>query len=147
MSENALRVRIPDEPSDAQRQAVLALLTAFNDSHGFPSDNRPVAVLLEDAEGEIKGGLWGRTGYGWLFVEFLAVPDRLRGTGLGAALMREAERVAVERGCGGAWLTTFSFQAQGFYEKLGYSVFGRLEESPMAGNDRIFLRKRFAEVK
>src|SRR6516165_7091346 len=39
-----------------------------------------------------------------------------------------------------AWLDTFSFQARGFYEKLGYEEFGRLDYPP--GHHRHFLRKR-----
>ena len=31
-----------------------------------------------------------------------------------------AERLAAERGCVGSWLTTFTFQARGFYEKVGF---------------------------
>jgi GNAT superfamily N-acetyltransferase len=136
------RIAIPAEPSAEDRLAVLGPLSDFNDSNGFPSATLPVAILLVDGDGTTAGGLWGKTGYGWLFVEFLAVPEEARGRNLGAALMGEAERIARQRGCGGAWLTTFSFQARGFYEKLGYSVFGTLEDSP-AGNDRIFMRKRF----
>jgi GNAT superfamily N-acetyltransferase len=135
------RITIPAEPSAEDRLAVLGPLSDFNDRNGFPSDMLPVAVLLTGEDGATAGGLWGKTGYGWLFVEFLAVPDEARGRNLGAALMGEAERIALDRGCAGAWLTTFSFQARGFYEKLGYSVFGTLEDSP-AGNDRIFMRKR-----
>ena len=136
------QIVVPDEPSAGQRQAIVDPLSGFNAQHGFPPDSRTVAVLLNDDDGVVVGGLWGKTGYGWLFVEFLAVPEKLRGQSLGAQLMAEAERIAIERGCVGAWLTTFSFQAQGFYEKLGYSAFARLEDSPH-GNDRIFLRKRF----
>jgi GNAT superfamily N-acetyltransferase len=136
------RIYVPEEPTNEHREAVIGPLSAFNADHGFPSDTKPVAVLLRDDGGATVGGLWGKTGYGWLFVEFLLVPEVLRGEGLGAALMVEAEELAARRGCVGAWLTTFSFQAQGFYERLGYSVFGRLEDSP-AGNERIFLRKRF----
>ena len=59
-------------------------------------------------------------------------------SGIGRAI---AERLAAERGCVGSWLTTFTFQARGFYEKLGYEVFGTLDNSPR-DNVRIFLRKR-----
>jgi hypothetical protein len=38
--------------------------------------------------------------------------------------MDRAEVHARERGCHSAWLDTFSFQARGFYEKLGYDEFG-----------------------
>jgi hypothetical protein len=40
------------------------------------------------------------------------------------------------------WLDTFSFQARPFYEKLGYEVFGQLEDYPR-GHSRYFLQKRF----
>jgi GNAT superfamily N-acetyltransferase len=136
------RIEVPEAPTLEEREAVLAPLAAFNTENGYPADTRSVAVLLKDAAGTIVGGLWGRTGYGWMFVEFLAVPDSLRGRGIGARLMEAGEAVARERGCVGAWLTTFSFQARGFYEKLGYSQFGELENSP-GENVRLFLRKRF----
>jgi len=136
------RLVVQDEPDEAHRTAIVGPLAAFNAEHGFPVDSRPLAVLLQGDAPNPVGGLWGKTGYGWLFVELLAVPSELRGRGYGAALMREAERVAAARGCVGAWLTTFTFQAGGFYEGLGYTVFGRLEDSP-PGSDRIFLRKRW----
>lgn len=136
------RLVVPDQPGDAHRAVVLGPLSAFNAEHGYPVDSRPLAVLLEDEAGKAVGGLWGRTGYGWLFVELLAVPAALRGHGFGCALIREAERVAADRGCVGAWLTTFTFQAQGFYEALGYEVFARLEDSP-PGSARIFLRRHW----
>jgi GNAT superfamily N-acetyltransferase len=132
---------IADAPTPAQRDAVLAPLAAFNAANGFPGDHEPVAILLEDETGATVGGLWGRTSYGWLYVEFLVVPEALRGRGLGARLMAEAERIARARGCAGAWLTTFAFQARGFYEKLGYALFGELDQSP-GDNVRLFLRKK-----
>ena len=88
----------------------------------------------------MAGGLWGKTVYGWLFVEYLAVPPALRGKGIGRRLMAVAEGIALERGCVGSWLTTLSFQAQGFYEKIGYEAFGALHNSP-GESSRIFLRK------
>jgi GNAT superfamily N-acetyltransferase len=136
------RIDIPDSPSAEDREAVLALLAAFNEAEGYKPDSRPLAALVKDEAGSIIGGLWGRTGYGWLFIEFLVVPEALRGRGVSAALMAAAEGMARERGCVGAWLTTFPFQARGFYEKLGYGLFGELEQSP-ADNVRLFLKKLF----
>ena len=129
-------------PTEAERAAILGPLGEFNSANGYPADPQPVAILLHDAAGTIVGGLWGRAVYDWLFVEFIVVPAHLRGQDVGTTLMQTAERIASNRGCVGAWLTTFTFQAQGFYERLGYAVFGELEKSPRE-NVRIFLRKYF----
>lgn len=134
---------ICDSPTDAVREAIAFSLGHFNAENGFPPDRQTVAITLADDDGQIVGGLWGKTVYDWLFVEFLIVPESLRGRDLGSRLMTTAEQIAIERGCVGAWLTTFSFQAQGFYEKLGYEMFGALEGSP-GENVRLFLRKQLS---
>lgn len=136
------RIEVSDGADARDREAVLGALSAFNAANGYPGDTRPVALLLRDGAGAVIGGLWGRTGYDWLFVEFLVVPEALRGLDIGTRLMDLAEGTARERGCVGAWLTTFPFQARGFYEKRGYELFGELENSP-GENVRLFLRKRF----
>lgn len=132
---------ICDTPTDADRDAILAPLATFNADNGYPADSRPVALLLNDEGGNTVGGLWGRTVYDWLFVDYLVVPESMRGRDLGTQLMVRAEAIAADRGCVGSWLTTFTFQAQGFYEKLGYAVFGTLDNSP-GDNVRIFMQKR-----
>ena len=55
--------------------------------------------------------------------------------------MHEAEAEAVRRGCASAYLDTFDFQARPFYERLGYQLFGQLDDFPPGGS-RYFLRKR-----
>lgn len=134
-------LHIATEPSAEDREAILSRLVAYNAQNGYPADARAVAILIKDEVGNSIGGLWGRTNFDWLFVEFLVVPEELRGRDLGTKLMDQAERIAIERGCVGAWLTTFSFQAQTFYEKRGYAVFGELPNSPR-DNVRIFMSKR-----
>jgi hypothetical protein len=44
--------------------------------------------------------------------------------------MERAEAVGRERGCHGVWLNTKALHAPGFYERLGYEVFGSLEADP-----------------
>lgn len=134
------RIIVPDEPKPEHREAVRGPLADFNARNGYPVDTKQLAVLLNDDMGDTIGGLWGQTSLRWLYVEFLVVPETLRGQDYGSMLMDEAERIARERGCANAWLTTFSFQARGFYEKRGYEVFGELDASP-GDNVRFFLRK------
>ena len=49
--------------------------------------------------------------------------------------MQAMEAEAIRRGCRGAYLDTFSYQARPFYERLGYEVFGTLDDYP-AGHQR-----------
>ena len=108
-----------------------------------PRDYEPVALALRARDGAIVAGLEGATCWGWLMVDGLWVADELRGRGLGRRLLLAAEAAAIERGCRGAWLGTFDFQARGFYERLGYTVFAELADFP-AGHTHYHLRKSFA---
>lgn len=99
-------------------------------------------MLLRDEDSdEVIGGLWGVDDFGWAYVTLLYVPTALQGQGIGAQLMVEAEAIARERGMAGLWVNTYDFQARGFYEKLGYSVFGALESVDAAAG-QFFLKKR-----
>ena len=130
-----------DAPDYAERDPILRALIAYSEAQSRPMDARPLAVLLRDpADKRLIGGLWGRTAWGWLHMDTLYVPDALRRGGLGSRLVRAAEEEAVRRGCIGAWLDTFSFQARGFYERLGYRVVGTIENQP-PGHARHFLQK------
>ena len=99
----------------------------------------PVAFFLRDENGEVLGGLLGYIWAAWLDVRTLAIAAPVRGHGFGKELMKRAETYAVERGCTDAFLDTFSFQA--FYEKLGYRVFGMLENHPV-GHEHYFMTKK-----
>jgi GNAT superfamily N-acetyltransferase len=103
----------------------------------------PVAFFLKDERGEVLGGLLGNIWAGWLHIATLGVAAPMRARGFGRELMQRAETYAVERGCTNAFLDTFSFQARPFYEKLGYRVFGTLENHP-AGHQHYFMTKQLA---
>ncbi|EQA96790.1 hypothetical protein L485_22160 [Sphingobium baderi LL03] len=75
----ALRLTIPESPSETDRDAVIAPLRAYNIRQAGDPRIRPVAILLTDEGGDHVGGLWGKLVYDWLFVELLAVPEEYRG--------------------------------------------------------------------
>ena len=58
--------------------------------------------------------------------------------------MKRAEELAVEQGCNTIYLDTFDFQAPGFYEKLGFKVFGTLQDYP-TGHQRFYLVKQIRD--
>ena len=137
-----LSIVIPNNPSDADREAVLKPLLAYNTARAGDPRFHPVAILLADEAGNHVGGLWGKCAYDWLFVDLLAVPEEHRGENHGRTLMEQAEEIARANGCVGVWLDTYEFQARGFYEKLGFEVFGTLDDHPV-GQKKYFLRKRY----
>lgn len=130
------------EPDREVREAILDTLIEYNTSKAGPARFVPLAIVLrEPGDFAVKGGLWGSCYYDWCFVELLAVPEAARGQGLGRRMMAEAEDFARHYGAAGIWLDTFSFQARGFYEKLGYTAFGELPDHPRGGH-RSFMKKR-----
>jgi ribosomal protein S18 acetylase RimI-like enzyme len=133
------RLRVEDEPEAAALEVLPHALEDFNKSQ-WPGHApwRSLAIFIRDAE-MIVAGLSGETYCGWLVIKFLWVSDDLRRRGVGRELMAQAEARAVERGCHSAWLDTFSFQARGFYEKLGYEEFGTLDYPPI--HKRHFMKK------
>jgi len=133
-------LQLGDTADDAVRQAILAPLVAYNASQTGASGHRPLVIEVRDQQAAVIGGLWGGTGYGWLFTQLLVVPEALRGQGLGRKLMAMAEAEAVQRACHAAWLDTFEFQAKAFYERLGYRCFGELGDYPK-GFARYFMQK------
>jgi len=106
-------------------------------------DWQPLALALRAPDASLVGGVYGATMWGWLLIDGLWVADQLRGRGLGRRVLLAAETVAIHRGCRGAWLGTFDFQARGFYERLGYTVFAELASFP-AQHTHYHLRKSFA---
>ncbi len=136
------KLKIAEIAEDADQAIILNGLISFNDAAAGPSNYDKVAVLLcaDDTEATV-GGIWGKISYDWLFVELLFVLEEHRRNGFGDKLMRAAEQRARDSGCVGVWLDTHGFQAPGFYQDLGYKVFGQLENHPR-GFNRFFLCKR-----
>src|SRR5689334_7566144 len=126
---NPIEIEISDCPSPEDADLVFRNLVGFNEVQTGPAAARELAVFAR-RDTEIVAGLLGFTHWNWLHIRFLWVAEAFRRHGLGRQLVLAAEREARIRGCEHAHLDTFSFQAVPFYERLGYSVFGRLEDYP-----------------
>ncbi len=133
--------------TDAPDAAALAViddgLRAFNRAAAGYVDHRPLAILLGDSvTGAVIGGLSGRTSLGVLFIDLVYLPAALRGREIGTRMIELAEAEARRRGCRAGVLYTISFQAPGFYERLGWRVFGEIPCDP-PGVSRLFMTKDF----
>jgi GNAT superfamily N-acetyltransferase len=131
-----------DSPAPGTFEAIFRALEGSSEPLIGRAVTRWLVIPLHDETGSVVGGLWGCTNFQWLHVQMLFVPEARRGRGVGAALMASAEAEARARGCRGAHVDTFSFQAVSFYRGLGYSCFGTLEDYP-PGHSQVYFYKRF----
>ena len=137
---NEVQISIEESLPEADRRFIQQSLAVFNSASAGPSGYRDLAVLSREG-GAVVGGALGYTSRNWLFLETLWVAEAFRRQGLGRKLMLAAEREAGKRGCKHAHCDTYDFQALPFYQKLGYEIFGRLDDYP-TGHCRYFLQKR-----
>ena len=138
-------INLSDDLPPADRATIIGGLVAYNDARASLEHYRELAIVAR-SDGAVIGGLLGQTNWNWLFIRQLWVSDAFRGSGVGSRLVEAAETEAARRGCAHAHCDTFEFQALPFYQKLGYEIFGQLDEYP-PGYSRFFLRKlRLATV-
>ena len=132
---------ITESPTAAQRDRVLETLRVFaTDLVGRP-DDKAYAVLIRDrARDDIVGGLLAYSRWQEFFIDLLALPEHLRGKGVGGRLLALAEQEARARRCSLIWLDSYAFQNNGFYEHHGFAVFARFEGPPPI-YPRLFYKK------
>ena len=139
-----MNLEITDCPLDSDDEFVANKTREYN-LQFVEKDIKPLSVYFRDSEGNIVAGLTGKTYWNWLHIGFLWVSESERKNQLGSQLIAAAEEEAIKRGCTGSSLDTFSFQALGFYHKLGYSIFGELKG--YSGNhQRYYLEKQLAQI-
>ncbi|TIT83404.1 MAG: GNAT family N-acetyltransferase, partial [Mesorhizobium sp.] len=69
-------------------------LSAFNDGDVGASGRKTLAVFVRDDAGAIVAGISGYTAWGWLYVQWLWVDEKLRGRRIAAGMLDAAEREA-----------------------------------------------------
>jgi GNAT superfamily N-acetyltransferase len=141
---------IEEGPDEERRALVEERLKASNDERSpllaaarerGETEKVPLDLWTIDDD-VLVAGLVASTRLGWLTIELLWVHADQRGEGFGGRLLQQAEQMARDdRGCIGARVETWDFQAKPFYERHGYEVFGVLEDFPL-GVTEYHLAKR-----
>lgn len=90
-------------------------------------------------DGKIIGGIQGWIKCtNWVYIDLLYVDEKHRNLDIATNLMKRVEEFATKNKCFGIVLETWSFQAKKFYEKMGYIIFGILENSPQNETEYYF---------
>lgn len=125
----------PDLDAELSRQ-----LGAFNAAASGVADQRELTVRLDD-EGGLVAGLSGWTWGTAAGISMLWVRQDSRRGGVGRQLVAAAEAAARQRGCTRITVSSFTFQAPGFYERQGFVEFARTEGLPVEGQADVHLVK------
>ena len=139
-----LTYTLQPEPTPEEQYRIIDPLIAYNEAQAGPRNKKEFAFSVRSDKGEFVGGLLGFTHFNHFFISALYVDQQFRKEGIGRELMKRAEALALEQGCDVIYLDTFDYQAPGFYEKLGFEVFGKLEDYPPP-HQRFYLVKWIRE--
>jgi GNAT superfamily N-acetyltransferase len=125
---------------------VIEGLRHFNSSYFGNQKSIHFAVYLKDEKNQVVGGIvaWMRPGIKLLYIDTIWISEPMRKKGYGKKLMLAAEAEGKKNGCTHSQVDTMSFQAEPFYQKLGYKRIGVVNKL-YGEHDSIFLRKNLVE--
>jgi GNAT superfamily N-acetyltransferase len=115
------KLAITTDPDERDVDFLEERIVEFNYERTGVTDGVLLASFVRDGTGAIEAGIYGWTWGGTCEIENLWVREGSRGRGLGRQLLLAAEEEARRRGCRQMVLDTHSFQAPGFYLKMGFA--------------------------
>lgn len=133
--------RIETRPATEEERKYVnaALKTHAGQVGGIHAESGTISVLaLQDDE--LIGAVMGPVFWNWFLADLVWVAESERGHGIGKELMQTAERQARAKGLTGIYLWSGSWQAPGFYERLGYEQYATFNDFP-PGHQRLGFRK------
>lgn len=117
-----MNLHISRETNKTDKQYINEELYKFNLKY-FPEDLRgryeEINLYLKDDSGNVRGGILAEVCWNWLEIHIFMIDEDIRKSGFGTKLLVEMEKIAREKECDFIKLDTLSFQALGFYEKMG----------------------------
>lgn len=124
--------KINDEPSSEDKKALLKGMLSYHASKGHirKEKDEQFSIVIKNNTNKAVGVIWVSFRWGAMHIQTLWVDETIRNQDWGKKLMQMAEEEARKRNCYLAYTDTYSWQAPGFYEKLGYKRYGRLEDFP-----------------
>ena len=134
-------IEVVSHPLKQDTDSVLDGIKEYNAPHFPDQDLIPLSVFVRDSQNEVIAGLNAELFTTSLMINHLWVSSDLRGNDVGTKLIAKAESEALARGVTDIYLDTYSFQALGFYQKLGFKVVGEFSDYPIKGVHKHFLQK------
>ena len=134
-------ITVTDDLDPADVAVITDGLGAYDFSQiGYRDFRRLFVVVRDPCTGKVAGGLYGRSEFGLVYVDWLFLPEDLRRARIGSRVLAMAEEEGRRRGCTRIALTTLSVEAPGFYKKQGYDVAATIDCDP-PGLTRYYMMK------
>lgn len=129
-----MKIELAPSPSKSDLATISQGIKSFNEEH-MPDElvheqDTRFAVFAKDDSGNVVGGIRATAFWNYCIIELLWLSEATRGKGIGSKLINETETYAREKGFQYIRTETLEFQAKPFYEKLGYKVYGELDNYP-----------------
>ena len=127
--------------NEQDAEYIESCLEAHNNNLVPPIPTEYLTACIKEND-EIVGEVMAEIHFGnVLFIDILWVHEKCRGKGYATALMNHIENLGMEQGCKLSHVSTYEFQALGLYDKLGYTVFGHMDDVPLGYNDYYMQKK------
>lgn len=139
-----LEFQIIEQASAEDEHEIKAGLYQFNQRHIGDYQAENVIIKVTDA-GKVVAGISGSICWQWGYIARLWVNENYRTSAIGKQLVNSFEEVCLGKSCLGIRLETTSFQAKGFYLKLGFTQFGEIDNFP-PNHTCYFLKKELNEL-
>ncbi len=102
---------------EVDKERIIECLRSHNKN--FMHSFEDFSLIIKEGD-VIAGGIVAESMSDLLEIEFLYVNPAFRGKGYGKKLLESVEKEAKEKGIKRILLNTYSFQAPGFYQQMGY---------------------------
>ncbi len=127
--------------SKDEKEDIKQSFKEYNLSLGIePHAKEELCWIIQDGDKNVIGALYGDSVWDWVHVDILFVKKEFRKQGIGRQLMETVEAYAVANSVVGIRLSTTSWQAPKFYEKLGYEHYATFDDYAK-GHKKICFRK------
>jgi GNAT superfamily N-acetyltransferase len=131
-------ILLDEEDCRELEQALVDRIYEFNVQATGYGDGRLIGGCIRSEAGDLVAGCSGHTWGGCSVVTHLWVTESCRHRGLGRWLLQSAEAEAFRRNCSQVILSTHSFQAPGFYERLGFARVASVEDWPKGHSATVY---------
>ena len=129
------------EPNPEDRQIMVDGMLAYHKSKGHPRKTEFYSILLRGIDRKVVGTIVVSFLWNGMHINSLWIDDLIRNQGWGSKLLKMAEEEGMKRGCALAYTDTYSWQAPLFYEKMGYALYGKLDDFPKGSSLSYYCKK------